>query len=334
MKTMSSLLTVGSFLGALGLALLLACCRKEQAGLPGPEQGRSGWRKARVVASGLDHPKGVVAADGEAYVVTGGFPEAENGVVRISLGTGVVERLARVDEVVAGVLAVDEREVFFATSGAGAILAVSRQGGPVRTVTSATMTADLALDPTHVYFLSFAKSAAGGTLQRVARTGGPAEVLLSGHPGMDQLVVDGASAFFRSNRGIYSVPKGGGEGRCLLPAHPGKNVDRLAGDPTHLYFFQETARAGRYAVARIPKEGGPPETIGPVADPTGHLALSETHVYFFREASLTDNALARVPKGGGEAELVDGAGYGTGYLTVAGNQLLFTDISSLRSVPR
>ena len=105
-------------------------------------------------------------------------------------------------------------------------------------------------------------------------------------------------------------------------------------DATHVYFLLETPGSGKYSLARLSKAGGLPESIGPVVNANARLALSDTHVYFFRQASLTQDLLAKVAKGGGEPETVDGAGHSTGYLSVAGGDVYFTDINTVYRVTK
>ena len=299
-------LWIGIAVGAVGLGSLLWARSKDttqsssaNAGNTTQGQGggsdKTGWARARRLASPLDHPKGVAVEGDYAYVVTGGSAKSDNAVLRIGATSGAVETLVKVPQVLSG---------------------------------------ELALDDKYVYFSSFLKQSPGGALLRVAKSGGSTEVLTEGQAGVDQVVVDAEAAYFRSNSGIWRVSKAGGKAECLLAASPSNNVDRLTADSTHLYFFQEIGSTGKYAIARLPKRGGTPETVAPQANPTARLALSDSHVYYFRAASLNDDALAKVLKAGGSPELVDGAGYSTGYLTVSGGDVYFTDVNSLFRVPK
>lgn len=336
---------IGIAVGAVGLGSLLWARSKDGAqpssAKPGDNAAQAGggaekpgWTRARRLASPLDHPKGVAVEGDHAFVVTGGFAKAENAVLRISATSGAVETLVRVPQILTGELAIDDKYVYFSSEAANGILRVSKIGGPAVVVIEVTRPIHLAVDETHVYFSTFLTQPPGGALLRVAKSGGSPEVLVEGQAGMDQIVVDSENVFFRSNSGLWRVPKSGGKAECLLPATPDHNVDRLVGDGSHLYFFQGIGSSGKYAVARMPKRGGAAETIAPVANPTARLALSDTHVYYFRAASLNDDALVKVPKSGGTPELVDGAGYSTGYLTVSGGDVYFTDINSLFRVPK
>lgn len=337
-------LWIGIAVGAVGLGSLLWARSKDttqssSANAGSSAQGKAsgdkaGWARAHRLASPLDHPKGVAVEGDYAYVVTGGSAKADNAVLRIGATSGAVETLVKVPQILSGELALDDKYVYFSSESGNAVLRVSKIGGPAVVVAEAVRPIYLALDDTHVYFSTFLTQAPGGALLRVPKAGGPSEVLVDGQAGVDQVVVDGEAAYFRSNSGIWRVPKAGGKAECLLTAAPSHNVDRLTGDSTHLYFFQEIGSTGKYAIARLPKRGGSPETIAPQANPTARLALSDTHVYYFRAASLNDDALVKVAKASGSPELVDGAGYSTGYLTVAGGDVYFTDVNSLFRVPK
>lgn len=339
-------LWIGLAVGAVGIGSLLWARSKDTGQQSSATAGdktdpktaagaqKSGWTRAHRLATSLDHPKGV-AVDGDfAYVVTGGFAQADNAVLRISVTSGAVETLVKVPQILSGELVLDDKYVYFSSEADNQIFRVSRIGGPAVAVVSATRPIHLALDESHVYFASLVPATAGGAVQRVSKLGGEPQVLAPGQTGVDQLAVDREAVYFRSNSGIWRVGKAGGPADCLLPAAPGKNVDHLVADDTHLYFFWETTGNGKYRVARLPKRGGAPEAIGPIANPTARLALSDTHVYFFRAADLTDDALAKVAKVGGEPSLVDGSGYSTGHLTVAMGDVYFTDVNSLYRVPK
>ena len=244
------------------------------------------------------------------------------------------EKLVKLEQIVSGELIVDGDYVYFTSQWGNLVLRVPKTGGMVTLLAEAPAPLGLASDATHIYFLTFSTDPENGTLQRVLKTGGQPEVLLRGHPGMDQLVVDEQAVYFRSNRGLWKIGKSGGPAEQLLANGEHKNLGRLAGDAGYLYFFYESKTQGRYEVARLPKAGGAPEVIGPIAVSTGRLALSDSYVYFFREASLTENLLVKVPKAGGPPETVDGTGYSTGYLSVSGGDVYFTDIAAVYRVPK
>lgn len=294
----------------------------------------SQWVRSTRLAQHQDHPLGL-AIDGDyVYFATGGFASADNAIQRVKTGGGPVEKVVTVKQIVSGELIVDGDYVYFTSEADQAVLQVQKTGGTATVLAQVPGPIFLASDASHIYFTTFSKQAESGTLGRIPKAGGPAEVILRGHPGMEQLVVDDRSIYFRSNRGLWKVAKAGGEPEQLVARAENHNLDRLVADDTHLYFLYESKNPGRYEVARLPKTGGIPETIGPIGDGSGRLALSSTHIYYFREASINENLLVKVPKAGGPPETVDGSGYNTGYLQVAGGDVYFTDISKVYRVPK
>lgn len=322
-------IVMGVAAGAIGLGALFAARGKDTA-----KPADKGWARAARVAENLDHPLGV-AVDGEfVYFVTGGFVKAENAVRRVPATGGPVQLLAKFDWLVAGPLAVDADSVYLTSEVDGLVVRVPKAGGSPTVLARVPGPTQVALDGTHVYFSTFAKQPEGGTVQRVPKAGGAPEVLARGFAGIGALALDESDLYFRSNQGMIKLPKGGGQPTVLLARTESQNISGACVDATHVYFNLETATLGKYAVARIAKTGGAPETIGPVANSTAHLALSGSHVYFFRAVSMLADALAKVPKTGGQPETVDGAGYHTAYLTVSGGDVYFTDVATLYRVPK
>lgn len=323
---------LGVAAGAISLGAVFLSRGKESQR---PSGGKAeGWVRAARLAQGIDHPLGVVVSDDFVYFAAGGFARAKNAICRVSTLGGTVETLALLDVLPSGDLAVDHDHVYFTSEHGNAVLRVAKTGGPTAVVANAHAPTQLALDQTHVYFVSFARHDPGGAVQRVAKSGGPPEILAGGHIGLDSLVVDERDVYFRSNSGLWRVPKVGGSAQVLWARTPTQNALRLTGDVAHLYFFWENPGSGKYALARLSKAGGSPEVIGPIVNANARLALSDTHVYFFRQASLMHDLLAKLAKSGGQPETVDGSGHSTGYLAVAGGDVYFTDISTVYRVAK
>ena len=323
---------LGVAAGAISLGAVLLSRGKEG---PRTNVGKTeGWVRAARLAQGVDHPLGVAVQGDFVYFTAGGFARAKNAVLRVSALGGSVDTLALLDMQPSGPLTVDAEHVYFTSEQGNSVLRVATTGGPVALLTHAPAPTQLAMDQTHVYFVSFARQEPGGAVARVAKSGGTAEILASGHIGLDNVVVDDRDVYFRSNSGLWRVPKRGGPAQSLWTRTPTQNALRLVADSTHLYFLIEQPGTGKYSLARLAKGGGEPEVIGPVVNANARLSLSETHVYFFRQASLTHDLLAKVAKAGGEPETVDGAGHSTGYLAVAGGDVYFTDVNTVYRVAK
>lgn len=323
---------LGVAAGAISLGALMISRGKESSR---PTSGKAeGWVRATRLATPIDHPLGVALGGDYLYFCGGGFARAKNAIYRVPAAGGPVETLSTLDMAPAGDLVVLGDQIFFTSEQGNAVLSLSTGGGKPTVLAQITAPTQVAVDQTHVYFVTFARHEPGGSVGRVARGGGPTEILTSGHLGLDNLALDERDVYFRSNSGIHRVPKAGGSSQNLWSRTQSQNALRLAVDATHVYFLLETPGSGKYAIARLSKGGGAPETIGPVANANARLALSESHVYFFRQASLTQDLLAKVSKAGGEPETVDGAGHSTGFLSVAGGDVYFTDINTVYRVAK
>lgn len=300
-----------------------------------PTSGKAdGWVRATRLATPIDHPLGVALAGDYLYFCGGGFARAKNAIYRVPAAGGPAETLSTLDLAPTGDVVVQGDQIYFTSEQGNAVLSLPTGGGKPTVLAQAVAPTQLAVDQTHVYFVTFARKEPGGTVARVARGGGPAEILASGHLGLDNLAIDERDVYFRSNSGIYRVPKSGGSSQSLWTRTQSQNALRVAIDATHVYFLLEAPGSGKYSIARISKGGGVPEAIGPVANANARLALSDSHVYFFRQASLTQDLLAKVAKTGGEPETVDGSGHSSGYLSVAGGDVYFTDINTVYRVAK
>ncbi len=323
---------LGVAAGAISLGALMISRGKESA-RPTPQKAE-GWVRATRLATPIDHPLGVALAGDFLYFSGGGFARAKNAIYRVPAAGGAAETLATLELAPTGDLVVQGDSIFFTSEAGNAVLSLPIAGGRPQVLAQVTAPTQLAVDKTHVYFVTFARNEPGGSVSRVARQGGPAEVLSSGHLGLDNIALDESDVYFRSNSGLFRLPKSGGNPQSLWTRKPTQNALRLALDATHVYFLLESPGSGKYSLARLSKAGGLPESIGPVVNANARLALSDTHVYFFRQASLTQDLLAKVAKSGGEPETVDGAGHSTGYLSVAGGDVYFTDINTVYRVAK
>jgi hypothetical protein len=300
-----------------------------------PPKPDKGWTRSATLAEGVSRPLEVLVEGEYAYFVGGGYAKATNAVYRVKSSGGPLEVLSTLDAAVAGPLAVDAERVYATSEEAGIVYSIPKSGGKAEPLAHVPLVRELAVDATHIYFSTGGGNPKLGTIGRLAKSGGPPDLLLSAHPGIDGLVLSGDEIYFRSNLGLFALPKSGGTPRVLYATANHQNVIRLASDGTHLYFFFEAEpQSGHYKPARMPKSGGVPEVLGPDVALSRRIALSDTHVYFFRKAGLTSDVLVRLPKSGGEPETVDGAGHSSGYLTVAGGDVYFTDISRLYRVPK
>lgn len=327
---------------AAGVAGVGAAWSLGQKGGPKPQAAPTprepGWHRATRLATGQDHP-GALATDGEyVYYTTGGFQRSENAVRRVPVLGGPSEILAQGGFVPTGGIACDETHVYFTSSTQPSVLRVPKTGGPPQIILRQLPQSprELVLDGTYVYLATFRKDTPG-FIVRVPKTGGAAQILVSGRDAIHGLVPgddDGDGAlYFVAGQELLKVGRDGGEIQTVLPKTDRVAAIRLVADGQSLFFFHEQETIGRYALARLPKAGGPLTILARRGTALKQLAQSDTHLYFFDSAEH-DILLVRVPKSGGEVETVDIGSNATGSITLHGGNLYFTDIDSVYRLPK
>ena len=173
-------------------------------GLPGAN------RSPVVLASGQPSPLAVAVDATHLYWTNTGPSAGQGSVMRVPLDGGVPEALAAGQS--PSSLALNSTDLFWANSvGARGIMRLGLSGGaPATLATSPGTPTGLALDATHVYWLS------GAEVLKVPLGGGAATVLATGPaPGwaiaVDELNVYWTSADFASMKGtVQRVPLAGG----------------------------------------------------------------------------------------------------------------------------
>jgi hypothetical protein len=299
-----------------------------------PTPREPGWHRATRLATAQDHP-GALTTDGEyVYYMTGGFQRAENAIRRVPVLGGPSEVLAQGGFVPTGGIAADEEYVYWTSSTQPSVLRVPKAGGPPQIVLQKLPQAprELALDGTHVYIATFRKDTPG-FIVRVPKSGGATQTLISGRDALHGLLPEDSGLFFVGGQEILKISREGGEVQTLLPKTDRVAAIRLLTDSQNLYFFHEQETIGRYALARMPRAGGPLTILTRRGTALKQLAQSETHLYFFDSAEH-DVLLVRVPKAGGDVETVDIGSHATGALSLHGGNLYFTDIDSVYRLPR
>lgn len=152
---------------------------------------------------------------------------------------------------------------------------------------------DLALDDHYVYVSVWGGGSAGpdttsGSLQRVPKAGGPAEVLASGldHPGW--IGVDGSTLFATIGSTVVSVPKGGGALTQLATFTDKPTALALDDDAVYVALYLQAS------VVRIPKAGGAPAVVATANGSPLSLLVDAMNLYW------TDGTgLYAMPKAGG-----------------------------------
>ncbi len=337
---------------ACGVSTLCTCATAQsQSARPEP-LSELRWPRSVRLATGLDHPQGVVSDGQYAYVVTGGFERGDNAVKRIALAGGKVETLAAGGAVTTGVIASDGVWVYWGGIGGGnatgttsgtalpdratSLRAVPTVGGnPIVLASLRARPAAIALDETFAYVTTSSRQPESGRIVRAPKRGGTATTLLSGYVGLSGLVVDATSLYFTTPEGLYRANKDGASPTLIVAG--ARKAIHLAGDRDHLYFYGEQS-AGKWGLFKLAKAGGSPIRLASDVHSNMDFALSESAVYFFQETrstyagQITVYALRRVSKAGGNVETIDVGEIPSGKLSVRGDHVVFTDINSVYSI--
>lgn len=179
----------------------------------------------------------------------------------------------------------DEESLYWLTSGIvdrSVLYRVSKDGGTADELARFGKIAhSLRLDGEFVYATIFRPSApeGAGEIARVAKQGGPVEVIADGLGSAFLVAVDDTHVYFAFLEGtdrhaIARVPKTGGMPEILV--HDADPVTQLAVDETHLYYTQGDAGL----VMRVEKAGGIPEQLAAGLPGAGHLVLDDANLYF------------------------------------------------------
>lgn len=181
-------------------------------------------------------------------------------------------------------------------------------------------------DETHVYMAVYGVNPVGtGEISRVAKDGGPVEVLVPDLASPWAIAVDEAYTYYTHQgeqaQTISRVPKAGGEAEVILTEVA--NPWQLAVDESYLYYAEQNA--GR--VMRVEKDGGEPVELAGGFTATVQVAVEDGRVYFTaceRSDCEPLDAYA-VPKEGGDSTLLASLhGLEVGSLALAGGDLFFT----------
>lgn len=230
------------------------------------------WTKGKKIAGkeqGLSHISNIVVDDRFAYVIIGGTVADSNA------GTN---GLRKVDLATGAVTVLDD----------GKRMPQSEQGG-------------LVADEKYLFWN------AGGSILRIAKEGGTAEVVVSENVGIGiDMAVDNERVYWANHgyysagtpnepKPLYSVLKSGGKAEIFADAQmtPGS----ISVDEKFVYWRTSSA------VLKLAKTGGVAETLVPVSDREGvdEIVLNGDDVYFgFRSAGNSRWTLKKVPKKGGE----------------------------------
>jgi hypothetical protein len=317
---------------------ILGCQRTEKE----PE-----WTKARRIAGkeqGLSHISGIVVDDRFAYATIGGTVADQNegtsGLRKVDLNSGAVSSLdngERVPQSDGGGLAMDEKFIYW--NAQGNIVRISKDGGKPETIASefVGIGVDLAVDNEKVYWANHGYYSADNPtkpspIYAVAKQGGKVKAFSTDQNIPHSLVVDEKFVYWVTPDRIMKQPKAGGPAQVLYQASDEEGVDELAQGGDNLYFGFRGAGESRWALRKISKQGGEPQTIVKRYS-LRPIIVDDTHVYFFNESTLYADLFCKVSKNGGEVENLD-SGYASGVIAQSKTQVYFASLDDIHSWPK
>ncbi|MBK7392963.1 MAG: hypothetical protein IPI64_06610 [Chloracidobacterium sp.] len=314
--------STGLLLTGAILFLMALGCGGTQSG-PKPE-----WTKLKKIAGkeqGLSHVSGVVVDDKFAYTTIGGTVAdanaGTNGLRKVPLDGGAVTMLdngEKYPQAEQGGIAQDEKYVYW--NSGGEIARIGKDNGKREAVATefVGIGIDMVLDTERVYwanhgYYSSSTPIKPSPIYSVAKSGGKAEIFVDGQMAPGNIVVDEKFVYWTTPSSIMKQAKTGGTPQVVLQASDKEGIDKLEQDGGDLYFGFRGAGESRWALRKISKAGGEPQTIAKTFS-LKQFVIDDENIYFFDEEGLSADVLCRVPKSGGEVTKLD-TGYASGVMT-------------------
>jgi hypothetical protein len=306
------------------------------------------WTKATKIAGAeqkLSHISGLVIDDRFAYVTMGGTVADQqagtSGLRRVALDTGAVTNLdddsKDLPQSDRGGIAIDEKFVYW--NGGGKILRLTKDGGKPETLTAENVGIgiDLAVDNEKVYWANHGYYSPNSPtrpspIYAVAKQGGKTEIFADEQKIPSSLVLDQKFVYWVTPTSILKQAKTGGQPQVIFRATDKEGIDELAQDADNLYFGFRAAGDSRWALRKISKQGGEPQTVAKTFT-LGQITADDTNIYFFDEHSLYKDDLCRASKNGGEVARLD-TGYTAGIITQSKSLIYFATLDDICSFPK
>jgi hypothetical protein len=304
------------------------------------------WPKGKKIAGSeqrLSHISGLVVDDKFAYVTMGGTVADQNagtnGLRKVALESGAVTNLdsERVPQSDLGGMALDDQFVYW--NAEGKIMRTPKAGGKPEVVAAdkVGIGIDLVIDNDKVYWANHGYYSANSPtrpspIYAVAKKGGPVEAFSVDQNIPHSLVADEKFIYWVTPTSIVKQAKAGGTAQAIYQASDKEGVDELAQDADNLYFGWRGAGESRWALRKISKQGGEPQTIVKRYSVT-QVAVDDTNIFFFDEAGMTNDVLCRVAKNGGEVTKLD-FGYASGVITQSKTMIYIAAGDDIFSFPK
>jgi hypothetical protein len=304
------------------------------------------WPKGKKIAGKeqrLSHISGLVVDDKFAYVTIGGTVADQNagttGLRKVALDSGAVTSLdnEHVPQSDPGGMALDDQFIYW--NAEGKLMRTPKAGGKPEVVAAEKVGIgiDLVIDNDKIYWANHGYYSADSPtrpspIYAVAKKGGPVEAFSADQNIPHSLVADEKFIYWVTPSSIVKQAKSGGAAEVLYQASDKEGVDELAQDADNLYFGWRGAGESRWALRKISKQGGEPQTIVKRYSLT-QIAVDDTNIYFFDEAGMTNDVLCKVAKSGGEVTKLD-FGYASGVITQSRTMLYIVAGDDIYSFPK
>jgi hypothetical protein len=319
------------------LAAILGCSQSSQ-------QPTAEWTKSRKIAGKeqrLSHIAGLVIDEKFAYVTMGGTVADQNagtsGLRKVALDSGAVTNLDNGENFPqsdSGGIALDDKFIYWNASGK--ILRLSKSGGKPEAVASENVGigSDIVVDDEKVYWANHGyyspdNPTRPSPIYAVSKLGGKVEIFADQQNIPHSLVADEKFLYWLTPTSILKQAKSGGQTEVVYQATDKEGVDELAQDNENLYFGFRGAGESRWALRKISKQGGQPQTIVKTYS-LKPVAVDETSIYFFDEDGLRAELLCKVSKNGGEVTKLD-EGYSSGIIAQSKTLLYFASLDDIYS---
>jgi hypothetical protein len=309
------------------------------AGQPAAE-----WTKARKIAGKerrLSHISGLAVDDKFAYVTIGGTiadqKEGTSGLRKVALDSGAVTNLEDGEQLPQsdyGGIATDDKFIYW--NAGGNILRVAKDGGKPQVVAAehVGIGVDIVVDDEKVYWANHGYYSPNSPtkprpIYAAAKQGGTAQVFADQQNIPHNLVIDEKFVYWLTPTSILKQAKSGGQAQVVYQATEKEGVDELASDDENLYFGFRGAGESRWALRKISKQGGEPQTLVKTFS-LKQFVIDEANIYFFDEKGLSADELCRVSKNGGEVVKLD-AGYASGVIAQSKTLIYFASLDDIYS---
>lgn len=301
------------------------------------------WSKAKVLSDNEDHPSKIVSDGNSVFFVTGGTVasknEGTNNIKSISLPDGRVWVLVKGGESIpSATLAVDDQNVYW-SDGANIFRVPKAGGNSEKVVSNAPQPDELLLDNGNFYWLIWTgEGSPPAPLMFAPKNSGQAKQLTPPQPPTSGIALDGDVIYWMTGDGIRRIPKGGG-GITDFYRHAFKQPSLgLQQDAENFYFCQMNER-GHSALMKLNKKSGELTELAPSINHNMEFVVADGNVYYFDEVPKTGSfgpvALRRISTSGGAPVEIDQGNAGwIKHLAVDANQIYFTDISRVYSLPK